>query len=361
MKRLPKLKFERVEGTSLFKEIAAVVLAMTGALLVTGFLFRVAGADPLVGLISLIKGGFGGKQQIIATLLRATPLLLTGLATVIAFRGQLWSIGQEGQLFAGAMLSYWVLLQCGNLPRVPLLIVIILSGIVGGALLGLISGIMKAYFKVDIIISTVLLNYIVNEVILMLLYDHKFWMDAASFYPRTPAIPAKAMYPTVMSGGIPIHLGVGMAIAAALLIYWILKNTPLGYDIRVLGANLTAARFRGININRVLIVTMLISGALAGLAGTGEVFGVQYRLSMGISIGYGYTGIIVAMLAELNPLLTILTALFFGGLLNGSVSLVTSIGIPTEVIYVVQAIILIFILAARVLIHYRIRRVTDVG
>jgi simple sugar transport system permease protein len=152
-----------------------------------------------------------------------------------------------------------------------------------------------------------------------------------------------------------------IAILAALLVYWILKKTPLGYDIRALGANPTAARFRGINISRLLIITMFISGGLAGLAGAGEVFGVHHKLQMEISPGYGYTGIIVGMLAELNPLVTIITAIFFGGLINGSVKLVTSVGIPTALIYAIQAIILIFILASRVFTRYRIRRVSDVG
>jgi ABC-type uncharacterized transport system permease subunit len=185
-------------------------------------------------------------------------------------------------------------------------------------------------------------------------------MDPASFYPRTASVPAAASYPTLFEGH-RVHLGVIIAIIAALLVYWILKKTPLGFDIRALGANPTAAKFRGININMVLIVTMIISGGLAGLAGAGEVFGVHHKLQMDISPGYGYTGIIVGVLAELNPLVTILTAVFFGGLINGGVKLITSIGIPTALIFAMQAIILIFILAARVLTRYRIRRADHDG
>jgi simple sugar transport system permease protein len=293
-------------------------------------------------------------------MLRATPLLFTGLATVVAFRGKVWSIGQEGQLFAGAMMSYWILTLAGNLPRPLLLVCVILGGFVGGALLGLISGLMKAYFNVDVIISTVMLNFIINDVILMLLYSPDYWMDPAQFYPRSAAIPPAAQYPILFTG-YRIHLGVVIAIALAFVVDWILKKTPLGYDIRALGANQSAARFRGINIRRTLIIIMIISGGLAGLAGASEVFGVHHRVQMEISIGYGYTGIIVAMLAELNPLLTILTAFFFGGLINGSIKLVTSIGVPTALIYAMQAIILLFILTARVFSRYRIRRVRDAG
>jgi ABC-type uncharacterized transport system permease subunit len=360
MMRLFNLKLERKDDSSLFLEISAVLLALIGAFLVAGLLIKIAGADPIEGFKNLLIGGFGGKRQILETLLRSAPLLLTGLATVIAFKGEIWSIGQEGQLFAGAMLSYWIVSQVGDLPQVVMILLVVLGGFAGGALLGAISGVMKAYFQVDIIISTVLLNYIINNVILMLLYDKKFWMDEASFYPRTPRVPDLARYPILFEGH-RIHLGVIVALVAAVVVYLLLKRTALGYDIRALGANPIASQFRGIDVKKVLILTMVISGGLAGLAGAGEVFGVHHKLQMDISPGYGYTGIIVGMLAELNPLVTIVTAIFFGGLINGSVKLVTTIGIPTALIFAIQAIILIFILAARVLTRYRVRRITDAG
>ncbi len=358
--RILNLSVEKRQDTNLLLEIAALLIALVCSMLVSGLLIRIAGADPIEGFVNLFKGGFGGKRQILETLLRSAPLLFTGLATVIAFRGEIWSIGQEGQLFAGAMLSYWIISQVPDLSRPVMLALVIAGGFVGGALLGYISGAMKAYFHVDIIISTVLLNYVINNIILMLLYDKKFWMDEASFYPRTPEVPDLAQYPILFEGH-RLHMGVVLAIFAAGVVYWILKRTPLGYDIRALGANPSASRFRGISINRVLIITMLISGGLAGLAGAGEVFGVHHKLQMDISPGYGYTGIIVGMLAELNPLATILTAVLFGGLINGSVKLVTAIGVPTALIFSLQAIILIFLLAARVLTRYRVRRVSDAG
>lgn len=360
MMSLFNLKLERKDDNPLFVEIISVLLALLGAFLVAGLLIKAAGADPLAGLKSLVIGGFGGKRQILETLLRSAPLLLTGLATVIAFKGEIWSIGQEGQLFAGAMFSYWIVSQGSDLPQTILILLVLFGGFAGGAILGGISGVMKAYFKVDVIISTVLLNYIVNNVILLLLYDKKYWMDEASFYPRTPAVPELARYPILFEGH-RIHIGVIIALLAALGVFFLLKRTALGYDIRALGANEQAAKFKGIKIRKILIITMLISGGLAGLAGAGEVFGVHHKLQMDISPGYGYTGIIVGMLAELNPLVTIITAVFFGGLINGSVKLVTSIGIPTALIFAIQAIILIFILAARVLTRYRVRRITDAG
>jgi ABC-type uncharacterized transport system permease subunit len=355
--RLRKLKIERRKGSNLLVEILAVALALGGAFLVSGVLIKIAGGDPLQGFVGLLNGGFGGQRQILETLLRATPLLLTGLATVIAFRGAIWTIGQEGQLFAGAMLSYFILTQVGDLPRLPMLILIILSGFVGGAILGLIAALLKVYFNVNIIISTVLLNYIVNNVILMLLYDHKFWMGEGQFYPRSAPVLEVAQYPILFEDH-RVHIGFIIGVVAAFLIYWILKKTPFGFDIRAMGSNPAAAKFSGINVGKIVILTMIISGGLAGLAGAGEVFGVHHKLTMDISPGYGYTGIIVAMMAELNPLTTIFTAVLFGGLINGSVRLVTTQGIPTGLIYAIQALVLIFVLAARVLPRYRIRMVS---
>ncbi len=352
-KRMP-IHIEPVHERALVTEFISVILALLAAFIVAGLLIDLAGANPLQALYLLAQGGFGGKRQLLETLLRSAPLLLTGLATVIAFRGQIWSIGQEGQLFAGAMASYWAYTLMGeSIPRLPTLIIIIFAGFTGGALLSLIAGLMKAYFNVDVIISTVLLNYIVNNIVLMLLYSHKYWMDPIQFYPRTPTIPDHASFP-ILFEGYRIHLGVVIALVSAIAIYLILEHTPLGYDIRAIGSNPVAARFQGLNINRILIITMVISGGLSGLAGSGEVFGVHHKLQMEISPGYGYTGIIVGMLAELNPLVTILTAFFFGGLINGSLKMVTSIGVPTALIYAIQAIILIFILAARVFTKFKI-------
>jgi simple sugar transport system permease protein len=246
-----------------------------------------------------------------------------------------------------------------SLDRPVLLLVIVLGGFLGGGLLGLLSGWMKARFNVDIIISTVLLNYIVTTMLQFLLYDHKYWMGASTYYPRTDYVTEDAWYP-ILTQDARLHMGFLIAVGLAILIYWMLKRTPYGYDIRALGSNPVATAFQGINVGRMVIVTMFISGGLAGLAGAGEVFGVHHNVSTEISPGYGYTGIIVAMVAELNPLAVIPTAILFGGLINGSVILVTTTGTHTSIIFVIQAFVLLSVLISRVLMKYRIRRVPHV-
>jgi simple sugar transport system permease protein len=339
-------------------QVLVVIPGIVVALFLSGVLIKIVGADPIEAFTVMFKGAFGDQRKILETLLRSSPLILTGLATVVAFRAQIWSIGQEGQLIAGAMLAYTLYrIFQPILYRPALLTVIILGGFLGGALLALISSLMKVYFNVDIIISTVLLNYIVRTMLEFLLYDHKYWMGEG-FWPRTDPIIKDAWYPILVQDA-RLHMGFLISVGLGFLIHWLLKRTPYGFDIRALGANPVATKFTGINIGRIIVITMLLSGGLAGLAGAGEVFGVHHNVSMSIVRGYGYTGIIVAMVAELNPLIVIIVAILFGGLVNGSVILVTSTGTHSSIIYVIQALILLFVLTSRALMNYRIRRDTN--
>jgi general nucleoside transport system permease protein len=360
---LKALGFEVVKIRDLHPilQILVVIIAILVAFVFSGLFISYSGGDPIEAFAAMFKGAFGDRRKVLETLLRSTPLMLAGLATVIAFRAQIWSIGQEGQLLAGAMLSFamYRIFQ-PILVRPALLIVIVISGFLGGALLGLISGWMKARFNVDIIISTVLMNYIVTTMLLFLLYDHKYWMGANNYYPRSDYVTEDSWYP-ILTQDSRLHMGFLIAVGLAILIYWILKRTPYGFDLRALGANPIATQFKGINVNKLIVVTMFFSGGLAGLAGAGELFGVHHNVSMGISPGYGYTGIIVAMVAELNPLIVILVAILFGGFINGSVVLATITGTHTSIIFVIQAFVLLSVLIGRALMTYRIRRIEHVG
>ena len=341
-------------------QVLLVIVGILVAFALSGIFIMFSGGDPIEAFMVMFTGAFGDQRKFWETLLRSSPLLLTGLATVIAFRAQIWSIGQEGQLLAGAMLAYalYTVFQ-PLLIRPVLLVVIVLGGFLGGALLGLIAGLMRAYFNVDIIISTVMLNYIVTTMLLFLLYDHKYWMGETTYYPRTDTVAEDSWY-VILTQDARLHMGFLIAVGLAITLYWVLKRTPYGFDIRALGANPIATKFKGINVGRLIIITMFLSGGLAGLAGAGEVFGVHHNLSMDVSPGYGYTGIIVAMVAELNPLIVILVAILFGGLINGSVILVTTTGTHTSIIFVIQALVLLAVLVSRALMKYRIRRIAHV-
>jgi simple sugar transport system permease protein len=342
-------------------QILAVVLGLLIAFLISGWIMSLTGNDPLESFQVMFRGAFGEKRKILNSLMRSTPLMLAALATVIAFKAEVWSIGQEGQIFAGAMMSFAVyrLIDTAGLSRPVLLLIVILAGVLGGALLGGLAGWLRTRFNVDIIISTVMLNYIITTMLLFLLYDQKYWMGLNNYYPRSDIINKDYWFPILGDTG-RLHMGFIIAVGLAILIYWLIKRTPYGYDLRALGANPVATQFKGINVNRLILITMFISGGLAGLAGAIELFGVHHNVNMDLSPGYGYTGIIVALLVELNPILVIFAAIFFGGLINGSVTMITSTGVHTSITYVIQAMVLISVLVCRAFVKYRIRRIQHV-
>jgi ABC-type uncharacterized transport system permease subunit len=355
MNPFEKLKVEKRDDVNPIGRILAIVVALVAAMLVSAILIKLANASPLEAFINLFKGAFGNKRAVLETLTKSTPLILTGLATVIAFRGKIWSIGQEGQFFLGAIGGYWAYRIFEGLPAAALVPIIILAAFLTGALGGMLAGLLKAYFNVDVIISTVMGNYIIDYFLSFMLSGSGPWREPGSYYQQTAEIAENAYYPLLFANA-RLHMGFLIAIACSMIVYLILNHTPFGYQLRAYGSNPRAAKFKGININRIIIVTMFISGGLAGLAGTGELFGVQYRLRPDLSPGYGYTGIIVAMLAGLNPIGVIPAAILFGALINGSAQMRIATGVPTALTFAIQAIVLLSLLSAQVLTRFRVRR-----
>jgi len=356
MSPVDKLKFEKRDDISPLGRTAAIVVALIAAMLVSAILIKLANASPLEAFINLFKGAFGNKRAILETLTKSTPLILTGLATVIAFRGKIWSIGQEGQFFLGAIGGYWAYRIFEGLPAAALVPIVILGAFLVGAFGGMLAGLLKAYFNVDVIISTVMGNYIIDYFLSFMLSGSGPWREPGSYYQQTAEITENAYYPLLFANA-RIHMGFLIAIACSMIVYLILNHTPFGYQLRAFGSNPRAAKFKGINTNKIIILTMFISGGLAGLAGTGELFGVQYRLRPDLSPGYGYTGIIVAMLAGLNPIGVIPAAILFGALINGSAQMRIATGVPTALTFAIQAIVLLSLLSAQVLTRFRVRRV----
>jgi ABC-type uncharacterized transport system permease subunit len=355
MNAFARIRFEKREDVGFLGRLLAILFALLAAMLVSAILITLADASPTEAFINLLKGAFGNTRAILETLVKATPLILTGLATVIAFRGKIWSIGQEGQLFLGAIGGYWAYRVFEGLPGIVLVPIIILAGFIVGGMGGMLAGLLKAYFNVDEIISTVMGNYIIDYLLSFLLSGVGPWREPGSYYQQTAPISENAHFPLLFPIG-RLHMGFLIALAGIMVVYLILNRTPFGYQIRAYGLNPRAAKFKGVNINKVFILTMLISGGLAGLAGTGELFGVQYRLRPDLSPGYGYTGIIVAMLAGLDPVGVLPAAILFGALINGSAQMRIATGVPTALTYAIQAIVLLFLLSAQVISRYRIRR-----
>jgi ABC-type uncharacterized transport system permease subunit len=334
-------------------QLASIFIAVTLSLIVCAILLNAAGADIGKAFYSIYKGAFGSWRAIIKTMIKATPLILCGIAVTVAFRAQIWNIGAEGQLFAGGIMSYWAYTAFMDAPAALLIPAVILAAMIGGAIYGGLAGFLKARFQVNEVLSTVLLNYIIKYVLSYLLFRGP-WRDPSSFYQQTPKIIEAARLPILLEGS-RLHLGFAIAIFAAIAAYFFINRTSLGYEIRAIGLNPKASKFKGINVNRTIIVVMLISGAVAGLAGASELFGLHLRLKPDISTGFGFTGIIIAMLAGLNPFAVVLVALIFGGLLNGGITMQVLTGVPTALISAMEGIVLLFFLTAAVLTRFEIK------
>jgi simple sugar transport system permease protein len=351
-------RIERRPSGSPLALAAALLAGAAAAILCCSLLFLAAGADPLAAFGALAKGSLGSTRAIADTLVRATPLILTGLATALAFRARLWNIGAEGQVFAGAMFAFWCQSALGTAPAYVQVPVIVLGGLCGGALFGALAGVLKARFQVDEVIATVMLNYIIVYVLSLLLQQGP-WTEPGGFFEQTAIVPEQAKLP-ILIDKTRLHLGFVLALALAAILDVLLRRSPLGYEIRGAGSNLRALEFQGVNAGRLVLVVFALSGALAGLAGAFEVYGVHYRLKSGTLGGIGYAGIIIAILGQLSPRGVVVAALLFGALLSGSTLMQIKTGVPSALIYAIEAIILMFFLVAWAVSRFRLRRLRHV-
>ncbi len=332
---------------------AVPVVSVLVALLLGAILFAAAGVNPLQAYGTILSGAFASVDGLTGTLVKAIPLILCGLGVAIAFRTLLWNIGAEGQLFMGAFAAAGVALFL--LPKAPPIILIpamLLAGILAGALWGFIPGVLKALLGVNEIITSLMLNYVAILWVDYLIYGP--WKDPQGWgFPGTAPFPA-ALFPRLP--GTRVHLGLALGILAAGLLALALQRTRWGYETRVIGENQRAARYAGISLVKNILLVMLISGGLAGLAGASELCGLSMpRLQMGLSPGYGYTAIIVAWLARLNPWAILLVAFLFAGLLVGGDRVQIAMHLPRATAYILQGIILFAVLGGELFVRYRVR------
>ena len=353
---LSSFRIERRQSISVWWKATYFFLAIVSALIVTALLMLLAGANIWEGLAALFGGGFGSYRSLTEALVRATPLILTGLAVAISFRGKVWNIGAEGQLIVGALGAYWASITFSFLPPALLFVVVLLFAFIGGMICGFIPAYLRTKLKVDEIIVTIMMNYIILYLLSFLVSGP--WKDPESGYQMSPFIPEAAQFPILLTDT-RLHIGFLIAVIIAPIIFFLVYKTPFGYELRAIGLNRTASLFRGINISRVTFITMVLSAGIAGLAGAGELMGMQHRLRMEMFRGDGYTGIIVAILAGLHPLGVLPVAIFFGGLSNGATRMQVLTGVPTALISAVEAIMMLFLLIAQVFSNYEIKRVRD--
>lgn len=352
-----KYKLEKRPVQSPWLQGLAVLVGLAAALGVSSLLIISADAEVGEALSAIYNGSFGDWDAFAETLVQATPLIFCGMAIVIAFRARVFNIGAEGQFFAGAMMAILLAMTLTGIPRPLLIIIIIVGALLGGGVWGGIPGFLKARFNANVIITTVMMNYVIMFFLSYLLSS--VWREPGHFFLQTARISETSQFPVVASGT-RLHLGFVLSLVSGLFAYLLLWKTPLGYEIRAVGINPVASLYKGISINRITVIVMLLSGAIAGLAGGSEVVGLHFRLRLDISTGYGYTGIIIALLGRLHPIGVVIAAIFFGALVNGSTSMQIITGVPVALVYCVEAVVLIFVLSADIISRYRIRRIRDV-
>lgn len=327
MDKIMKAKGFQIFITSLIGIIFGFVVA--------SIIIALIGVSPLKAYRELFMGAFGSAQNFSFTLMRFIPLAFTGLAVTFAFRGGMFNIGAEGQLYVSALAATWIAVSITGLPSVLHITLAVLSGAAAAAIFAFIPGYLKATRNFNEILVTILLNYIgINLVGLAL---NTFLMAPNQRIPWSARIAESAIIPKVMAGS-PLHIGVFLVFILAIIVYYIFWHTTWGYEIRTVGANSDAASYGGINVKRVMILTMVLSGVLASFAGSLEILGAQHRLQAGFLVNYGYYGIPVALLGGLNPFGTLLAAFFFGALFNGAVAMQAATGIPVAIVGMVQAL-----------------------
>jgi general nucleoside transport system permease protein len=328
------------------------VAAVFVTLLITSIPIIIAGGNVFKAYGALFYGALGSKFNLLETFVKASPLVLTGLAVAFAFRAKFWNIGAEGQLFAGAIMATWVGIYFTWLPAFLVLPVMIIFGFLGGGLWATIPAFLKTKLKVDDVVTTLLLNYVILHIMGALLFG-PMQMEGSS-WPRSASIMDSAFYPMLITRS-RFHLGIIISLVAVLVIWFINSKTVFGYQSRGVGININAAKFGGINTNMVLLKTAIISGGLAGLAGVGEVAAIHHHLMMDVSPGYGYTGIVIAMLGNLHPVGVALAAFFFSVISVGAQTMSRVAGIPIYIVGIIEGVALMTMLVFILLTEYKIR------
>jgi ABC-type uncharacterized transport system permease subunit len=351
------LRLEKRDQASALALLLAPLGAVLFTLLVSALLVWWAGAGVAQTYGLLLKGGFGSVFALSETFTRAIPLMLTGLAAAVAFKARLFNIGGEGQLYVGALAAVAVGGLHGgtgfDLPVPLLFVLMLLAAALAGALLLLGPALLKARLGVDEVVTTLLLNFVVLLLVSLML-DGPMKDPTAMGWPQSVALMGELELSKLVEQT-RVHSGLLIGATLAVSVWVLMKYTVLGFDIRAVGANARAAAFAGVPVTRTVVLVAMLSGALAGLAGAIEVAGRTSYLTLDMSPGYGYSGIVIAMLAGLHPLGVVAASVFVAGVLVGADSMSRAIGVPTYIADVIVAASLISVLVATLLTQYRMR------
>lgn len=331
------MKMKRLLIQILVPVVSIMISFLAGAILIAGI-----GGNPLEAFSFLLKGAFGTKANFGETIVKSVPLIFTGLAATFAYKCGVFNLGAEGQFVMGAVSSIWVSTSLTEISGIPLLLISLLAGVLAGGLWGCIPGILKIARGLNEMIVSIMLNYIA---ILFMGFLYSSPLREGSV-PQTAAVSAKL--PRILSGT-RLHAGIIIALILALFLYYFLFHTAAGFKLRAVGLNQTAARYNGYSVKKFMLVSFIISGAIAGLGGSVELHGTQFRLMAGFGDGYGFDGVAIALIGQLNPIGTVLVAYLFAVLRTGATTMQAGSGMPTSVIDIIQALIIVFAVAGSAL------------
>jgi len=339
---------KRTQTHSFWFSIVIVLFSVIAALIVGAIPIILAGVSPLSAYSALFYGAFGRVSGLVATGIKAAPLLLAALAIVVSFRANLWNLGGNGQIYIGALAATLIGLAI-HLPAWLHLPLALLAGFLGGVLWIIIPAVLRAYLKVNEVIVTLMFNFIAMFLVSWLVSGPM--QEPGGYMPQTPAVLKTAWLPA-LSPSIRLHTGVILAPLIAIILYFLLFRTSFGYNLRAVGANLKASRYGGINVKLYMVLALSLSGGIMGLTGANEILGVHHRLLVGITGNYGFTGMVVALLGGLHPLGVLVAAFFFSSLIVGADMMQKIVGVPTSSVYIIQSLVVLFVVGGRILEQY---------
>ncbi len=356
-----KKLFQR-EWVSQFVDALLPAFATLAALLIGAVMLLFLRVNPIEAYQALWEGAFGSSNAFAETLVKATPLLLVGIGICISFRGDVINIGGEGQMIIGAILATWVGLTFTSLSGWLVITLAMMAGFLGGAIWGGIPGFLKAYFNVNEILSTVMMNAIAVQLMNFLLRGPMIdpsQAELASKIPQTARLEEIFRLPRLVPTR--LHLGALIAVVLAILVYILLWRTTLGYRIRAVGQNPHASRYAGIKVPRYVVLALLFSGAFAGLAGAIQVYGVNYRMitdgsASGFTGSAGFNGIVAALFGQLHPIWTIPASVLFGALLVGANSMQRVVQVPSALVIALNGLVVVFVVSSEIIRRRRQRR-----
>ncbi len=332
----------KIDSGKIFKSILPLIGILVGAL-VGSIVIIAKGVNPIAAYGALLDGAFGSMDNFASSIIKTVPLGLAGLAVIISYRSGIFNVGCEGQIQMAAIAATLVGTQFAGLNPVLHILLTFLAAALAGGLMAFLPGVAKAYKNYNEMVITMLLNYIAILFVGFLVQGPMKMKE--QYYPQSAPLLDSARLPYIVPGT-KLHIGILILLAASVVIYFVLFRTTFGFKLRTVGLNARAGQYGGIDAKRMMALSMVISGCVAGIAGAVEITGVHGRLIENFSPGYGYDAIAVALLVDLHPIWVLLSAFFFGALRNGASSMQISTGVPVSFVYIIQAIAVLFVIGS---------------